>query len=155
MRRVSRWGRLKMADIAVYMGIENLNLTNGQRNTLVSQLQALGQANSSPFPNLRNHSRIRNDNNAAIFEALFDDQTLTIAAIKQRLATIFGVAVGTISHSTNQVANIGFVVTFTHSAQDKLRMVCFGHNGTSWPSWSVSNAAAVAYLQANSAQWNG
>lgn len=136
-----------------YFGIENLNLTNEQRATLVAGLQALGLNNQSPFPHLRNHWRVRPDNNAVIFEADFDENTLTIAAIKARLATIFNVAVGTISHSTNQSA-YGLVVTFTHSAQAKMRMVAFGHDGV-WPEWSESHAAAKAYLTTNAAAWNG
>lgn len=141
-----------MANIKCYFGIENLNLTNGQRNTLVAELQSLGENNNGFAPNERNHWRIRLDNNAAIFEALFNENHLTIAAIKSRLATIFGVAVGTISHSTSQVS-YGLVVTFTHSAQQKMRLVAFGHNGSAWGTWAESNAAVRAYLTANAAAW--
>lgn len=141
-----------MANIKCYFGIENLNLTNPQRTTLVTGLQALGVNNNSVQPAERIHWRVRTDNNAIIFEALFDEDNLTIAAIKARLATIFGVAVGTISHSTSQTA-YGLVVTFTHSAQQKIRMVAFGHNGSVWGTWVDSNAAARAYLAANAAAW--
>jgi hypothetical protein len=140
-----------MANIRCYFGIENINLTNPQRLTLITGLQALGD-NTSANPCNRNHWRIRTDNNAVIFEALFDEDNLTIDAIKQRLATIFGVAVGTISHSTSQNATYGLIVTFTHSAQAKIRMVAFGYNG-SWRTWAESNAAARAYLAANAAAW--
>jgi hypothetical protein len=141
-----------MANIRCYFGIENLNLTVGQRSTLVTGLQSLGVNNASLQPHERNHWAIRPDNNAIIFDALFDDTTLTIAAIKARLATIFGVAVGTISHTTQQTV-YGLVITFTHSAQDKIRMVAFGHNGTSWGTLAESNAAARTYLIANAVAW--
>lgn len=141
-----------MANTHCYFGIENLNLTAQQKNTLIAGLQELGQNNSGDKPNEKNHWRIRPDNNAVMFEALFDSEALTIAAIKARLATIFNVAVGTISHSTSQ-QSVGLVVTFTHSAQQKLRMVCFGMSGGQWPEWSVSNQAARDYLIANSAAW--
>lgn len=140
-----------MAQITVYFGIENINLTNGQRNTLVSGLQSLG-ANSSEYPNRRNHWRIRLDNQAIIFEAEFDEDNLTINAIKQRLATIFSVNVATISHSIT-TPSIGTVITFTHSATNYFRMVCFGMTGGVWPNWVVSNAAAQAYLITNAAAW--
>lgn len=141
-----------MASIKCYFGIENLNLTNPQRTTIINGLQAIGVNNADPQPANRNHWRVRSDNNAIIFEALFDEDTLTIAAIKQRLATIFSVTVGTISHSTTQSA-YGLVVTFTHSAQQKIRMVAFGHDGSAWGTWADSNASVRAYLLANAAAW--
>jgi hypothetical protein len=138
---------------ALYFGMESLNLTAGQRQTLVAELQTLGIANNSPFPNLRNHSRVRADNLAVIFEADFNEATITIAAIKARLATIFNVAVGTITHSVIDNA-FGKVITFIQGGQNRIRMVCFGMSvAGAWPSWAVSNAAARAYLAANSAAW--
>lgn len=138
----------------LYFGIENLNLTAGQKNTLISGLQGLGD-NAADNPSHRNHWRVRLDNDAIIFEANFDENLLTIAAIKSRLATIFSVAVGTISHSTSDNA-YGKVITFTHSAQQKLRMIAFGMSaGGAWGTWDSSNAAARAYLAVNSAAWDG
>jgi hypothetical protein len=134
-----------------YFGIENLNLTNPQKQMLIDGIKGLGD-NNSPYPNFRNHSRLRLDNNAILFEANFDETSVTIAAIKARLATIFSVAAGTISHSTIQSA-YGLVVTFTHSAQQKMRMIAFGHDGANWGTWEQSNAAARGYLLANAAQW--
>lgn len=141
-----------MANIRCYFGIENLNLTAQQKNTLITGLQVLGVSNQSQYPNERNHWRVRPDNNAVIFEALFDEDTLTIDAIKQRLATIFNVDMATISHSTSQHATYGLVVTFIHATQQKLRMVAFGHNG-GWGSHEISHAAADAYLIANAVAW--
>jgi len=141
-----------MANVHVYLGIENLGLTNPQRSTLISGLQALGQANAGPSPAQRNHWRIRTDNDAAIFEALFDEDTLTIAAIKQRLANIFGVDVSQITHSTSQHGTYGLIVTFVYLATNRLRMVAFGYNG-SWPAVGISRTAAQAYLAANAAAW--
>lgn len=142
-----------MANIHLYFGIENLNLTAPQKASLLEALQALGQANNGASPQFRNHWRIRLDNDAIIFEASFDESNLTIAAIKARLATIFGVAVGTITHSTSQNATYGLIATFIHSAQNKIRMVAFGHNGTNWGTTAQSRAAAQAYLIANAAAW--
>lgn len=141
-----------MANIHCYYGLESLALTNPQRATLVSGLQSLGQANSGGNPAQRNHWRIRPDNNAVIFEALFDEDTLTIAAIKARLGSIFSVNVSQISHSTNQHATYGLIVTFTYLAVNRIRSVAFGYNG-GWPSTAVSRNAALAYLAANAAEW--
>lgn len=142
-----------MAEQALYFGIESLNLTAGQRNTLVAELQQLGTRNNGDAPNLRNHWRVRLDNLAVIFEAAFDTDSITIDAIKARLATIFNVAVGTISH--NVVDNAaGKVVTFIQGGQNRIRMVCFGMTvADTWPSLEISRAAARAYIDANAAAW--
>ncbi len=136
----------------LYFGIENINLTAPQKQSLIDGLKTL-EDNANNNPCNRNHWRLRLDNDAIIFEANFDESQLTIAAIKSRLATIFGVAVGTISHSTSQNATYGLIVTFIHSAQNKIRMVAFGHNGTNWATVEQSRTAAQAYLAANSVAW--
>lgn len=141
-----------MAQITVYFGIENINLTNPQRNTLVSGLQSLG-ANSSEYPNRRNHWRIRLDNQAIIFEAEFNEDNLTINAIKQRLATIFSVNVATITHDDLPSFDYGQAFRIIRSGTHYINMCCFGMSGNVWPSWAVSNAAAQAYLIANSTSW--
>lgn len=141
-----------MADVHQYYGIENLALTNPQRDTLVAALQSLGVDNGG-LPHRRCHWRIRPDNQAVIFEALFDDTTLTIAAMKNRLAAIFNVSAGTISHS---VATPTFaalpspVVTFTRTGTDYLRAVAFG--GVS-ATREQSRLEALAYLAANAEDW--
>jgi hypothetical protein len=142
-----------MANVHLYVGMENLGLNASQKNTFVTAIQGLGQANDSSQPSQRNHWRVRTDTDAVIFEALFDESNLTINAIKQRLADIFGVAVGSISHSTNQNATYGLVVTFTYLAVNRLRMVAFGHSGVAWGTIAQSRAAAHAYLLANAAAW--
>lgn len=141
-----------MAQSRQYFYLESLNLTAPQRQTLVTGLLGLGRDESSINPCRRMHSRIRNDNLAMLFEALIEEDDLTINAIKARLAAIFGVAVGTITHSTNQVA-VGLVVTFIQGGQNRIRIGSFGHNGTAWGSTEASQAAAYAYLLANLAQW--
>lgn len=140
-----------MANTHLYFGIEALNISNQQRNTLVAELQSLGEDNAGPRPERRNHWRTRLDNQAVIFEALFNEDHLTIAAIKQRMATIFGINVSLITHSTNQVA-YGLVVTYIRGGVNRLRSIAFGYDG-GWPATSVSRAAAQAYLAANAAEW--
>lgn len=138
-----------------YIGIENLGLNASQKQSLVAALRQLGNANNDPQPALRNHWAIRADNEAVIFEALFDDDQWTIAKTKERLGALFGVAVGSINHTTSTLAVGGTtstVVRFTYNSQARLHLVIFG---TLTADYETSRAAAVAYKIANAAQWGG
>ena len=138
-----------------YFGIENLALNDSQRGELVAALQALGPS-SHPSPACLNHWRTRLDNQAVIFEAKFDPENLTIEAFKQRLGAIFGVSWVTIGHSVNRVTFDSLesaVVTFSRLGTDYLRVVFFGYDGTSWPTWLQSGEECSAYLAANAAEW--
>ena len=68
-----------------YMGIENLALNASQKADLITALRALGNQTGDQ-PNLISQFRARLDNEAAIFEAVFADDDLTIPAVKQYLA---------------------------------------------------------------------
>lgn len=142
-----------MAEARVYLGMENIALTNPQKQQLITHLQGLGLFNSDPNPSRRNHWRIRPDNEAAIFEAVFDDDTISIQAVKNRLGIIFGVDPAQISHSIASPSFGGFtthVVTFTYLAVQRLRTAAFGTlSGT----WAQSNAEVRGYLLANAAVW--
>lgn len=144
-----------MALLHCYFGIESLGLTVPQRDMLVQQLRALGSASDSSRPELLNHWRVRPDADAAIFEALFDEDTLTIAAIKQRLATIFGVTVASISHAVTtpsfSTGNSTTVVVYSRPAgAPRLRLALFGGPGTTV---EASRAEALGYLAVNTASW--
>jgi len=135
-----------------YIGIENLNLNVTQRTTLINGLKQLGD-NLNPQPCHRNHWRIRLDNQAVIFEALFEDDTISIQAVKNWLANIFGVAVGTISHSVNNQSFAGGstpVVTFTRTGTNYLRLAQFGGVGATW---EQSRQEVLGYLALNRAAW--
>ncbi len=133
-----------------YIGIENLGLNDSQKQTLLQALKGLGKADDDPQPARRiQFDRVRNDDQALIFEAVFEDNDWTIAAIKARLAAIFGVAVGTISHGVS-TPTYGTVVTFTYSSIQRLRMLAFGGPGASW---QQSRDATNAYLIDNAASW--
>lgn len=138
-----------MAQRHQYFGIENLGLNASQKQTVVENIQALGRDDSAPNPSRRLHKRVRLDNDAMIFEAVFEDGDLTIANIKQWLATIFSVATGSISHVVTTPA-AGTVVTFTYNSIQRLRMVVFGGPSATR---EQSRVAAAAYIAANIAQW--
>lgn len=130
-----------------YIGIENLGLTDAQRNQLVAHLKTLGPA-SDPQPAHLCHWRTRLDNQAGIFEALFAEDTISIDAVKSTLGQIFSVDPATISHTVTSSA-YGPVVTFARGG-NKLRLIQFGGVGSAW---MASGDACRAYLKANSAAW--
>jgi hypothetical protein len=140
-----------MGNIHIYFGIENLAMTTPQRQTLLTALQTIGVAPNDPQPARREHWRVRLDNEAAIFEALFDEAHLTVAAMRTRLATLFGIASTSITPRTEQDA-YGLLATFAVGGTDRMRLIAFGYNG-GWPAWETSRQAVLAYLKANSAAW--
>lgn len=100
------------------------------------------------LPSIMNHWRVRLDKQAAIFEALFKEENLTIDAFKQRLANIFDVDPSTIGDSTQQT-QYGPVVTFSRGG-DRLRFLLFGGvNAT----WMESGDEVRSYLAANIGDW--
>jgi len=139
-----------MADRHLYFYIENTGLTDDQRNTMVDWFKTFGQADNSPFPNLRLQTRIRLDNQAVIFEGLFKEDWLTVEFVTNKLADVFGVDPATITVVTSN--NIyGTRADFQRPAgTDRLTMGVFGGvNAT----WAESRLAAVAFLSAFSTQW--
>lgn len=135
-----------------YIGIENLNLNNTQRQALMDELKALGPA-SNPQPACLCHWRIRLDNDAAIFEVLFDEDDLTISKFKDRLGVIFDIEPATIEHS---IGNQTFdtlstpIATFSRDGTDYLRLALFGGQSSSW---MQSGNECRAYLLANLSEW--
>lgn len=142
-----------MADWHGYIGIEDINLNQAQRQELWEVLKARGQANDGPLPQLRNHWRFSLDVTKGIFEALFDEGQLTIGQFKSWLGAIFGVDPATIDHEvTNQVFDIlqTPIVTFSRNATDYIRFVAFGGVGATW---AESRTETVAYLISNAGEW--
>ncbi|RPJ54593.1 MAG: hypothetical protein EHM23_28625 [Acidobacteria bacterium] len=135
-------------EVHCYLGVENLNLTAPQKLTLLDGIKALGR-NDSGQPCHRNHWRIRLDNEAMIFEALFEIERISIAAVKQRLADIFSVPVANVTHTTASTV-YGPLVTFRYNSQNKARLVQFG--GVT-PTWDESRLAALQYVKDNQAAW--
>jgi hypothetical protein len=130
-----------------YYGIENLGLNALQKATLVDALKQIGD-NHSPYPNHRNHWRVRLDNDAVIFEGKFSDEDWTADSVKNKLANIFGVNPATIGDST-QSTQYGPVVTYSRGG-DKLRLIAFGGL---LASWEESHDKVLAFLADNRAEW--
>jgi len=143
-----------MTDWRGYFLIENLGLNASQKATLVDELKRLGPG-THPQPSHINHWRIRLDNDAAFFEAMFNSGHLTIQAFKNRLAAIFSVPVGSITHSASIASyspgNSSNVVVFLYNSLDRLRVILFGTNtGTYWQ----SHDEIFGYYMANLSAWN-
>lgn len=134
----------------VYFGIESLSLTAPQRQTLVAALRALGKQ-ADPQPCRINHWRPRLDNLAAIFEAEFAASEIAADAFRQYIAAVFGVPVAQVTAATAST-QYGPVVTLRYNSIDRLRAILFGGVGASW---ETSRQAALAYLAANTVEWEG
>lgn len=139
-----------MADVNLYFYIEDLNLTVAQRNELIRRLQLIGRRDNDDNPKNRNHWRIRLDNKAAIFEAWFDENHLTVTAIKNVLADIYSISASLISHSVVSTS-YGPAVTYSYNSVARVRFGVF--NGVS-ASYKDSQASARAYLKENASAWN-
>jgi hypothetical protein len=142
-----------MANRHFYLGIENINLNASQRQTLIAELKALGPA-SDLQPARLNHWRTRLDGEATIFEALFNEDNLTVTRFKQRLGNIFSIDPATINHSNNLQDYAGYgtpVVTFSHDGTDYLRFALFGGVGAAW---MESGDECRGYLKANYGEWH-
>jgi len=135
-----------------YFGIEDINLNDAQRDTLVDVLRRLGP-DTHPSPACLNHWRTRLDGDAAIFEALFDEDLLSIDAMKERLAAIFNINPATIDY-TLTIFHFGTgntpVAVFSRNGTDYIRMALFGGVGADW---MESGDECRAYLTLFADQW--
>jgi len=139
-----------MANWHGYLGIEDLDLTVEQRETLIDWFKTFGQAENSPFPNFRLQTRKRLDNKAVIFEAVFKEDWLSVDFVTNKLAQVFGVDPATITTTTVQ-SPYGPAVTFSRpAASARLRMLLFAGVNSDWES---SRLATVSYLSANQNDW--
>ncbi len=138
--------------ISVYFGIENIALTAPQKATLIAALSALGPS-SDPQPAELMHSRVRLDNDAAIFRARFQDGDLTTLNLRQFLANTFALPLANISAATTSITFLTLpspIVTMTVAASARMRFVLFGGLAATT---AQSNAEVVAYLIANAVAW--
>lgn len=137
-----------------YIGIENLGLNQSQRQTLIAELKTLGPT-SDPQPARLNHWRMRLDNEAAIFEALFNEDNLTIQKFKERLANLYGVDPDDITHQASNQSFAGgttTVIDFTYNKAKRLQFALFGGQGCEW---MESGDECRGYLAQYRDEWEG
>lgn len=141
-----------MASFFGYILLQDLGLTTAQRATLVAALRALGPT-ESPSPARLNHGRVSLDQTQVILEADFDDATLSAVAIRNRLASIFGVANTSITYATTRPTfgtRESVAVTFSYQTAPRLRLTVFaGLTSTH----GESGDECRAYLSQNRAEW--
>ena len=135
-----------------YFAIEDVGLNATQRQTLIDALKALGPKTARQ-PAYLCHWRVRLDGQAAIFEAAFDEDNLTVETFKARLGAIFGVDWETIGHEVQSITLAERptpVITFSRNGTDYLRMALFGGPGATW---AESGDECRAYLAAHRDEW--
>ena len=133
----------------LYFYLEDLALTVAQRNTLINTVRNYGEENASQHPHRRMQTRVRTDNKAMIFEAVFPDAQLTAAHFQNVLATIYSVPAANITYAVTS-PSYGQLVTYTYNSTARLRFGVFGGvNAT----WLQSRLQVIAYLIANAAAW--
>ena len=135
-----------------YLAVQDLGLTQPQRVTLWTQLHQLGLPND-PSPARRCHWRASTDDKTRIFEAAFDTDALTIPSTKARLAALFSVAAGDITHTTTTPTFDELptqVVTFHHAGSPRFRLAVFA---TLAATWLQSQREALAYMRTNPEHW--
>lgn len=139
-----------------YFGLEDLNLTAPQRQTLRDAIRQFFADNQVPTGQPAQILQIRMSLNGrkVIFEALFDEQFLTVDRFKTFLANTFGVAVGQIAN-VNSTLDLGGkdspLITFSRSGTNYIRVVLFGGVGASY---EESRVACLAYLNSARAEWD-
>jgi len=135
-----------------YFAVENLALNDSQRDTRVQGLRSLGPTTRARPAQLC-HWRTRLDGQAAIFEALFEDEVLTVEWWKVKLGALFDINHTTIDHA---IASYDWggqqtpVVTFSWGGTPYVRVALFGGTGATW---QESGDACRAYLAANIDEW--
>jgi hypothetical protein len=100
-----------------------------------------------------NHRRTRLDDDAVIYESLYDTSEVSLAAFKQLLADEFGVDVGDIGSvegSTSYAGGTTDTWQFTYNAVNRFLVERFGGVGASW---GESREEVLGYLAANASDW--
>ena len=136
-----------------YMIVENLNLNQAQAAELWQTIMSKGEANESQYPQFRNHWRLSLDNTKGIFEALFNQDNMTVEWFKEQLGNIFGVAPSTIDDTLQNVTFVTRttpVVIFSRTGIDYVRFAVFGNVGATW---EQSRIEVLGYLAANIEEW--
>lgn len=136
--------------IHIYFYIENLGLNDSQRDTMRDWVSKFGAEDNSPNPARRMQVRHRLDGQAAIFEAVVNEDWLKVNFVKDKMADLFAVSPATINHVILDSA-YGDCLDFERPAGTKrLRLGVFGGLGATW---AQSGAAARQYLEDNRKGW--
>lgn len=141
-----------MAHRNLYCIGQDLSLTAPQRAALWQVIREIAGLDTGQ-PRDKAHGRLSLDGSLINFQGLFDEDDLSVAAFKQRLADEFGVDVGTIDSARADIEIGGYTSpfwTFSRLGTNYFRLAVMG--GLS-ATLAESNAAMLAYLAANAAEW--
>lgn len=136
----------------LYLLIENLPsnggfaLTNPQRNTLLTAIQQLGQSYLYMAP-------VRNDNQAAVFEARFRSGDILDFGWKARLGTLFSInplMIDVFENPASYGGGISMEYVFSYLGTDYFRVILFG---TIAGTKLESAAECRDYLALHAADW--
>lgn len=136
----------------LYFLLEDLGMTQTQRNVFFQENEQSGDGNYSPFPNLRNHQRKRPDNKAEIYEGLFSD--LNIGTMISRLARSGVQSANNLRAQPVPASQWGQEWVFQYRPASTwincCRWIVFGGVNASW---QESLDLVSAYLAANHVAW--
>ena len=138
-----------------YILIERLNIGADNWSALRALFEDMG-THDSIIPANNTHHRTRLDDDAVIYESLFEPDEVSVDTFKQLLAAEFDVPVENILDTTAIVDYAAYgttVWTFYYDeitpGEDRFKVERFGRGGT----WPESGAECRAYLAANAEQW--
>lgn len=138
--------------ISIYLGAENIALTQRQKDAFRATLSAIGPS-AHPQPSELMHWRTRLDGDAVLMRSLFNDSDLTTNGLKQLLATVLAIPIEQITATTStQIFKSvpSTIVLMTVGGVDQMRFIIFaGIRAT----LQQSNDEALAYLKLNAAAW--
>lgn len=147
-----------MAVGRVFFSIEDVNLSDTQRATLIAGLKALGINNKARNPAFCNQQRPRRETYPSgkivemSYEGLFNTDNLRPQAIKNRLGDIFEINPDTIDHRISNNFNYGAEGIFSRNSTDYLKFRLFG-DGTLGTSYKDSCQAFLDYLHDFAEAW--
>ena len=142
-----------MATIHTFILVETMNVNATNRNTLFAAMRAILSQDSSQ-PAYINHDRVRLDSDAMILCALFDEDDVSVAQMKQYLGTVFDIDPADIGNVNDNQNAYGFesILSYPDGVTDRIRYIAFGYSG-GWASWETSRLAVLAYLSDNDTAW--
>lgn len=136
-------------NVELYVLVENIALTNPQRNTLLAAVQQLGQGYMYPAP-------VRLDNQAGIFEARFRSGDILGFGWKTRLGTIFSInplMTDIYESPASYGGGSSTEYVFSYLGIDYFRVILFGRLGNDAGMKERSAVECRGYLSANAAAW--
>lgn len=140
-----------MADWHGYIAIEDVNLTTEQRAAVIAAFNALGPVRD-PQPAHLLARRVSLDGSIALFEALFNEDSLTAGNVRAFLANAVGINPELIDYSVSYNAR-GALVVYSVASVTRMRFLQFARQAGYMPTWDESRDQADIYVINNIGEW--